>query len=97
MQATPASSTSTDIGETDAEAFAGVDWSWQHHAVCVVDQRGERVEEITVPHSRSGLSKITSVLRRAGASRVGIERVTDRWLNTCYGTVSRSSSSRLGR
>ena len=54
--------------------FAGIDWSWQHHALCIVDDDGQRLEEATVPHSRSGLAKITSLLRRHGVDRVGIER-----------------------
>jgi transposase len=53
---------------------AGVDWSWQHHAVCVVDGRGSRVEELIVTHSRPGLNKITTMLTRHGVRRVGIER-----------------------
>jgi hypothetical protein len=32
---------------------AGIDWSWQHHAVCVIDGEGGRVEEATVPHTRA--------------------------------------------
>ena len=63
MGASPASTT-----------FAGVDWSRQHHAVCVVDDHGARVDEATVPHSRPGLSKITTLLRRHDVTRVGIER-----------------------
>jgi len=54
--------------------YAGIDWSWQHHAVCVVDEVGDRIEETTVPHSRPGLAKITTLLNRHGVSRVGIER-----------------------
>lgn len=54
--------------------FAGIDWSWQHHALCVVDQDGQRIEEASVPHSRPGLGTITTLLRRHGVSRVGIER-----------------------
>jgi len=54
--------------------FAGIDWSWQHHALCIVDDDGERVEEATVPHTRPGLAKITTLLRRRGVRRVGIER-----------------------
>jgi transposase len=63
MEATPAPTT-----------FAGIDWSWQHHAICVVDDHGTRLDEATVPHSRPGLAKITTLLRRHGVSRVGIER-----------------------
>ena len=63
MQATPTNST-----------YAGIDWSWQHHALCIVDGTGQRIEEATVPHSRPGLAKITAVLRRHRVVRVGIER-----------------------
>jgi transposase len=63
MQATPTSDT-----------VAGIDWSWQHHALCIVDDTGQRVEEATVTHSRRGLAKITTLLRRHAVSRVGIER-----------------------
>ena len=54
--------------------FAGIDWSWQHHALCIVDDAGRRIEEATVPHSRPGLAKITKLLTRRGVARVGIER-----------------------
>ena len=55
-------------------AYAGIDWSWQHHALCVVDRDGQRIEEATVAHSRPGLAKITTMLARHGVSQVGIER-----------------------
>ena len=54
--------------------FAGIDWSWQHHALCIVDDEGRRIEEATLPHSKPGLAKITKLLRRHGVGRVGIER-----------------------
>jgi transposase len=54
--------------------FAGIDWSWQHHALCIVDDDGHRIEEATVSHTRPGLAKITTLLRRYGVERVGIER-----------------------
>ena len=54
--------------------FAGVDWSWNHHAVCVLDDHGERLEELTVAHSRPGLGRIAAVFTRLGVTRVGIER-----------------------
>ncbi|MEU0531400.1 IS110 family transposase [Amycolatopsis tolypomycina] len=55
-------------------AFAGIDWSWQHHAMCIVDAGGRRIAEATLTHSRTGLSKITALLSRHGVARVGIER-----------------------
>jgi transposase len=64
----------TTSGEQSGEHYAGIDWSWQHHALCVVDEHGRRAEEVTVAHSRAGLSKMTWVLRRAAVARVGIER-----------------------
>ncbi|MCD4527496.1 IS110 family transposase [Nocardioides sp. cx-173] len=54
--------------------FAGIDWSWQHHALCIVDDDGQRIEEVTLPHSKPGLGKITTLLRRHGVAQVGIER-----------------------
>lgn len=54
--------------------YAGIDWSWQHHALCIVDDGGQRIDEATVSHSRPGLNKITTLLRRHGVVRVGIER-----------------------
>ncbi|MGV9363226.1 IS110 family transposase, partial [Amycolatopsis sp. NPDC003731] len=55
-------------------AFAGIDWSWQHHAMCIVDAGGHRIAEATLTHSRTGLSTITALLSRHGVARVGIER-----------------------
>lgn len=53
---------------------AGIDWSWRHHAVCVIDGDGCRVEEATVPHTRPGLARICQILQRHHVERVGIER-----------------------
>jgi transposase len=68
MKATPTTSTSGTI------CHAGIDWSWQHHALCIVDDDGQRIEEATLPHTRPGLARITTLLRRHGVDRVGIER-----------------------
>ena len=54
--------------------FAGIDWSWQHHALCIVDEDGRRIEEATLPHSKPGLAKVTALLRCRGVQRIGIER-----------------------
>lgn len=59
---------------TPTTTYAGIDWSWQHHALCIVDETGQRIEEATVSHTRPGLAKITTLLRRHGVHRVGIER-----------------------
>jgi transposase len=63
MQATP-----------NGSIYAGIDWSWQHHALCLVDDDGQRLEEATLPHTKAGLAKITTVLRRHRVTRVAIER-----------------------
>lgn len=54
--------------------FAGIDWSWQHQTVTIVDDDGDRLDEVTVSHSRPGLNKITVLLRGHGVTSVGIER-----------------------
>jgi hypothetical protein len=59
---------------TPTTTYAGIDWSWQHHALCLVDDQRRRIDEATVPHSRPGLAKITTLLRRHDVTRVGIER-----------------------
>jgi transposase len=57
-----------------AGRHAGVDWSWQDHAVCVVDDDGEVVRRLTVPHSGPGLQMLVRVLQREQVSGVAIER-----------------------
>jgi transposase len=54
--------------------FAGIDWSWQHHALCIVDDAGHRLEQLIVPHSKAGLTRIAAVLRQHAITGVGIER-----------------------
>jgi transposase len=53
---------------------AGVDWSWDTHAVCVVDQDGQVVARFTVAHSAAGLGQLVSRLRRLQVGGVAIER-----------------------
>ena len=70
---------------------AGIDWSWQHHALCIVDGDGDRVEEVTVAHTRVGLARICQLLRRHHVERVGIERgdgpVVDQLLRAGFDVV----------
>lgn len=54
--------------------YAGVDWSWSHHAVCVVDETGTPVERMIVAHSAAGLRKLVTALRRHRVVGVAIER-----------------------
>jgi hypothetical protein len=54
--------------------YAGVDWSWSEHAVCVVDETGSVVERITVKHSGPGLARLVTALHRHQVLGVAIER-----------------------
>jgi transposase len=54
--------------------YAGVDWSWSEHAVCVVDETGSVVERITVKHSGPGLARLVTALHRHQVHGVAIER-----------------------
>ena len=54
--------------------FGGVDWSWERHAACVVDEAGRVVERFDVAHDAVGLTELGRRLRRCGCVRVAIER-----------------------
>src|SRR3954452_18532631 len=54
--------------------FGGVDWSWERHAVCIVDAAGAVIERFEVEHQAAGLHMMVRRLRRAGGDRVAIER-----------------------
>ena len=54
--------------------FGGVDWSWERHAVCIVDAAGAVIERFEAEHQAAGLQTMVRRLRRAGAHRVAIER-----------------------
>jgi transposase len=59
----------------DSEArFGGVDWSWERHAVCIVDAAGAVIERFEADHQAAGLQAMVRRLRRAGVVRVAIER-----------------------
>ncbi len=54
--------------------WAGVDWSWSEHAVCVIDDAGAAVERCTVTHTAAGLARLVTLLHRHHISGVAIER-----------------------
>lgn len=62
---------STDEGPV---RWAGVDWSWSEHAVCVIDDAGVAVERFTVKHTAPGLARMVTLLHRHRVSGVAIER-----------------------
>jgi transposase len=53
---------------------AGVDWAKDTHDVVVQDPDGAEVWAAAVPHSETGLERLTSSLVRLGVTRVAIER-----------------------
>jgi transposase len=61
----------TDLG---GRRHAGVDWSWQTHAVCVVDDDGQVRQRFSVAHSAAGLGQLVGRLRQLGVWAVAIER-----------------------
>jgi transposase len=57
--------------------FAGVDWGSLTHAICVINERGERVLDFEVEHDASGLTALVARLRKvspAAPLRIAIER-----------------------
>jgi transposase len=56
------------------DAFGGVDWATDAHAVCVVDGRGQVIVEFDVDNNAAGLAALVRRFQRAGARRVAIER-----------------------
>ncbi len=66
--------TSNDNSDEEPVRWAGVDWSWSEHAVCVIDDAGAAVERFTVKHTAPGLSKLVTALHRYRVTGVAIER-----------------------
>ena len=56
------------------EAFGGVDWATDAHAVCIVDGQGRVIDEFDVAHTGEGLAELCRRIERGGARRVAIER-----------------------
>jgi hypothetical protein len=52
---------------------AGVDWAKGDHAVCVVGDKGEALDQFTVAHDAAGLKALVRRLLTAGVAEVGIE------------------------
>lgn len=47
--------------------FVGIDWGTENHAVCVLDQRGEKVAECQAQQSGTGLQQLLDWLRQQTA------------------------------
>jgi transposase len=63
-------------GEDRMEVYAGIDWSREFHALCILDANGSKLFEGTFLHTRAGLDSLVAKLkeiRGEGEVRVGIE------------------------
>jgi transposase len=56
------------------EKFAGIDWASAEHALCVVDEKGERLRERLVSHEEAGIAALCRELADLAVERVAIER-----------------------
>ncbi len=69
-----------------AGKMGGIDWASEVHALCVVDETGDRVRERLVPHDEAGIAVLCRELTQLGVERVAIERpdgiLVDRLLET---------------
>ncbi|OWJ56367.1 IS110 family transposase [Inquilinus limosus] len=57
--------------------FVGVDWGGGSHAVCIIDARGEMLDQFMAGHDRDGLAALILRLRKQGEPgdiRIAIER-----------------------
>ncbi|WP_448612925.1 IS110 family transposase [Modestobacter sp. URMC 112] len=63
-----------DVSADREARFGGVDWSWERHAVCIVDAAGAVIERFEAEHLAAGLQAMVRRLHRAAVARVAIER-----------------------
>jgi transposase len=63
-----------DTSNARRAVTAGVDWAKDNHAVCILDADGEPVDRFTIPHNKTGLNRLNTILDRHGVDDVGIER-----------------------
>jgi transposase len=61
-------------GGSSVNGYAGVDWAKDEHAVCILDEGGERVREQRFAHDERGLAKLCRSLVESGVQRVALER-----------------------
>ncbi|MGH2800250.1 MAG: IS110 family transposase [Thermoleophilaceae bacterium] len=56
------------------ETFAGIDWASEEHALCVVDESGEKLAGEFFAHEEAGIRELIARMRALGVVRVAIER-----------------------
>lgn len=47
-------------------AYVGIDWATEEHQACAVDESGSPLDEVVIPHSGEGLSRLVRWLLRLG-------------------------------
>jgi transposase len=69
-------------------AYAGIDWGSQAHALCIVDEGGGELASELCPHTEAGICDLIEQMRAADVCRVAIERpdgiLVDRVLNAGF-------------
>jgi len=50
--------------------FLGIDWSHTHHDGCFLNERGQVLSRVTVPHTADGLAQLDQARAQLGVSRV---------------------------
>ena len=59
------------------EAFAGIDWASDEHALCVVDEGGLKLEGEFFAHDEVGIEELVARMRALGVL-TGCDRATGR-------------------
>jgi transposase len=59
------------------QVFLGIDWSHTHHDACFLDEGGQALSRLTVPHTADGLAQLDQARRQLGIApaecQVGLE------------------------
>ncbi len=50
--------------DDDYELYVGIDWATEAHQVCLVSPGGQRLEDVSVPHTGAGLAALRTLLRQ---------------------------------
>lgn len=58
----------------ESSFIAGIDWATEVHAVCILGDDGRTIERFDVTHDNSALRMMVSRFRKAGVTKVAIER-----------------------
>lgn len=59
----PATTSNNSTSDGDSpDRWAGVDWSWSEHAVCIIDDTGAAIERFTVKHTAASLTRLVTLL-----------------------------------